>query len=146
MVWRSEWTLAISKNFFVGSLTFSYCSIYKYAFFPDGRIDVWFYRRVDCDIVLYIFSQDLLSFVPCSVSACSAQASPCHQRESRTYNAGTSTLWIHCINCIHWNTIIKLVNWNEICSLRGVFSQAKFPHPVLKTIWSTFFFSGSPVS
>jgi hypothetical protein len=107
--------------------------------FSDGRVDLWFYRWVDCDIVLYKFSQHLLSFVPCSVSACSAQASPCRQRESRTYNAGASTLWIHCINCIHWNhTIIKLVNWNEICSLRGVFSTHVQSYWFLYMLFSLF--------
>jgi Na+/serine symporter len=34
MIWRLECTFAASKSFFVGSFVFSYCSIYKYAFFP----------------------------------------------------------------------------------------------------------------
>ena len=32
----------IKEFFFVGSLTFLFCSIYKNAFFSDGRVDVWF--------------------------------------------------------------------------------------------------------
>jgi len=40
------------------------------------------------------FSWHLLCLV---VSACSATSCPCHQWESRSYNACTSTLWIHCI-------------------------------------------------